>query len=383
MKKDPTEFRKRFAAWKDGKDPYRYLYDDQTGKWNRITNNDVADVFADFVATPQGNRNSFSMYENTTKPVVLTNKNEVVVPDNTLWTRQQVEKTNNVRTWRSDAADIMHSIGEGALMSTMFMDPAIEPLLYPTYQLAKNTSINLAKNIAGRYIFLQRPNSFTRGIGGEAGLQDLIESGLIRGNPVGTEMSAHGFAKAYRRNRDNFRDIMDATGREGIAQRYYNRTLTEDDFNAIKQAAAPYVQKWNTSHKPNAERFQIALGSANPDPLSEYSDYAMYQAQLASDRQTLKAATSLDESGQPLAYFYDDGRNPLTAGHDYAASRYGVRINNASDYNPRIFDGHLHYSMPRAVSLDDPNVEVFKQGPFGITIKIPKNKLKLRSPKSH
>lgn len=150
MKKDPTEFRKRFAAWKDGKDPYRYLYDDQTGKWNRITNDDVADVFADFVATPQGNRNSFSMYENIINPVVPISKNTTVVPDNTLWTRQQVEKTNDTRSWRSDAADIMHSIGEGALLTSDFI-PFGNQITKSIKTLSKPVSskINTLKNNIG------------------------------------------------------------------------------------------------------------------------------------------------------------------------------------------------------------------------------------------
>lgn len=154
MYRDPTEFRKRFAKWKQGKsitdiynrkipkynignDAYKYLYDNYSGQWNRITNDHNADVFSDFVATPHGNRNSFSMYENTPNPAIPKDKNENIIPDNTLWTRQQVEKANNTRTWRSDAADVAHAIGEGALLSTAFMSPEIEPLVYPTYQAAK------------------------------------------------------------------------------------------------------------------------------------------------------------------------------------------------------------------------------------------------------
>ena len=38
----------------------------------------------------------------------------------------------------------------------------------------------------------------------------------------------------------------------------------------------------------------------------------------------------------------------------------------------RIFEGHLHYSMPNAVYLNDPNVELFRKGPLGITIRMRK-----------
>jgi len=64
-----------------------------------------------------------------------------------------------------------------------------------------------------------------------------LESGLVRGNPVGTEVSPVMFGKLYRHNRNNFKDIMDATKIDGIAQRYYNRSLTKEDFEAIKNAA--------------------------------------------------------------------------------------------------------------------------------------------------
>lgn len=222
----------------------------------------------------------------------------------------------------------------------------------------------------GKYMFLKRPNSFTRGIGGEQGLQDLIESGLVRGNPIGTEMTARNFAKMYRKNRDHFRDIMDGTGREGISNRFYNRSLSKDDFEAIKKQAELFEDS-----QPQRKVGKITLIRGDVDPLSRYEDYDDYLRVLKQDRQTLRNATSLDDSGQPLAYFYDDGRNPLTKGHDYAKSIYGVRVNNASSYNPRIFEGHLHYSFPEAVSLSDPNVEVFKRGIFGITTKMNKNKL--------
>lgn len=245
---------------------------------------------------------------------------------------------------------------------------SLSPLLKP---LAKK-GLTYTADKAG--FFVQKPNSFTRGIGGEAGLNDLFESGLVRGNPAGSEMTAANFAKHFRRNRNNYRDIMDATKIEGIAQRHFNRTLTKEDFNAIKEAAKPYVQQFESMPEEIPGKFGLKFRDPNPDPLDGYVDYADYLNTIQKDRQTLKHVTSWSEDGQPLAYFYNDGRNPILAGHDYAASKYGVRINNASDYNPKIFLGHLHYSMPRTVSLYDPNVELFKRGPFGITIRMRKPK---------
>lgn len=375
MRRDPTEFRERFAAWKAGEKVYEnglptygggkstkkgsyYLpgekprresdvsYDDssydskrrydykyvQAGKdngWVRITDDKMSDVFQDFVARPKSRGGNTDTYN---------------------WNKQWALK------------------GEPGLET---VSPEFELLSFsPALKAATKYVIKKGADKAG--LFIHHPNSFTRGIGDEAGLQDLIESQLVRGNPVGTEMSAKGFGKAYRFNRNHFREIMDGTGRDGIAQRYYNRSLNKEDFESIKNSAQSYMEEWKSSPKPTSERFQIALGRQNPDPLSEYPTWEAYQKALQEDRLSLRNATSVDDSGQPLAYFYDDGRNPIASGYDYASSKYGVRINNASEYEPRIFPGHLHYSMPKAVSLSDPNVELFRRGPFGITIRMKK-----------
>lgn len=93
---------------------------------------------------------------------------------------------------------------------------------------------------------------------------------------------------------------------------------------------------------------------------------------FASDRKTLRNATTINpDNGEPIAYFYNDGRNPLTQGHGYASSKWGVRISNPQDYNMKIFNGHLHYSNSKTIPFDSPNVEVFRSTPFG-TIRYPK-----------
>ena len=225
--------------------------------------------------------------------------------------------------------------------------------------------VSKAANTADRYVFMPHSDSFTRGIGGKAGLEDLFESGVIRGNPIGTETTAHEFVKMTKRNRDHFNDIMKSTGVKDSDIHWYQRSLSKEEFDAIKEASKKYFQP---SEAP-AEGFIRLRRSA---PLELYATYDDYLKAIAEDRKSLVNATSFDDSGQPLAYFYDDGRNPLTSGHSYAKSDYGVRINNASSYNPRIFTGHEHYSMPNAVSLTDPNVELFERGPLGITLKLDK-----------
>lgn len=229
------------------------------------------------------------------------------------------------------------------------------------YALTKGVPIALDK----LGFFVQKPNSFTRGIGTtDAGLRDLQKSGVIRGNPYGTEVTAHMFAKYYRKNRENFKTIIDATGDPSIAQKWFSKSLSKDEFNKLRNAEL----KINGKSKQNS-RFDFGHGTT--DFVKQYDTYDDCLKHIK-----IENPTSVDDTGEALAYFYDDGRNPLTAGHDYASSNYGVRVNNASSYNPRIFDGHLHYSFPQAVKLTDPNVEVFKKiklGPFNVTRRMNKN----------
>jgi hypothetical protein len=52
-----------------------------------------------------------------------------------------------------------------------------------------------------------------------------------------------------------------------------------------------------------------------------------------------------------------------------------VRVKNASRHNPFKHNEHLHYSFREAIPLADPDLQVFKKGPWGLTWKMNKNKL--------
>ena len=226
--------------------------------------------------------------------------------------------------------------------------------------------------------FVRKPDSFTRGIGESvAGIRDLQKSGVVRGNPYGTEVTAKSFGKLWRKNRFGFKDVIKETKDPSIAQKWYARSLSKDEFYKLRNAEVklhgeykPSLKTKNTFESLTSAPITLNKVSTNfVRQFKTYDDYLKYLEQT-------KIPTSVDDSGEALAYFYDDGRNPLTAGYDYAASNYGIRVNNASSYNPRIFDEHLHYSFPQAVKLDDPNVEVFKKmklGPFSITRRMNKN----------
>lgn len=214
--------------------------------------------------------------------------------------------------------------------------------------------------------FVRKPDSFTRGIGKSiAGIRDLQRSGVVRGNPYGTEVSPKAFGKLYRKDRASFRKIINSTGDESIAQKWYSRSLSKDEFYKLRNAEV----KLHGEYKPSLKTKNTFITPNFVRQFKTYDDYLKYLEET-------KIPTSVDDNGEALAYFYDDGRNPLTDGYDYAASNYGIRVNNASSYNPRIFDGHIHYSFPQAIHLTDPNVEVFRKvklGPFSITRRMNKN----------
>ena len=291
-------------------------------------------------------------------------------------------------------------LGKLGLNVSMFVPPT-KALVQGGKQLYDAAS-NIGRNIADRYLFVQRPDTWTRGIGmGREGLDDAIRTGVIRGNPRGTERTAHDFTKLYNRNRDHFRDIMEDTGIKGIESKYQSRTLSEEEFNAIKKASANY-----TKQRMVMSNGTFTMKTLPADPLSDYPTYADYINSIKNDVEKVEQMPSRIASGEvkvdtdltptseiptgrpvierfgpnsdyivdgtPLSYWYNDGRNPIKKGHDYAGSNYGVRVNNIEDYTPFMHQLHLHPSFFRSPRLEDPQVEVFQKGPFGLTVKLDK-----------
>lgn len=253
--------------------------------------------------------------------------------------------------------------------------PNEKPLrqVYPEFDvISMGRGLPIKRSLKNTVGFVSKPNTFTRGIGNREGIKDLVESKVVRGNPVGTEMTAKAYTKATKSNRNSFNDIMNGTGREGISHRYYNRSLSKEDFDAIQESYNKINASFKASHPKASGKIRFAIGDDVYDPLGNYKNYDDYLAQIASDRKTLRNATTINpDNGEPIAYFYNDGRNPLTQGHGYASSKWGVRISHPEDYNMKIFDGHLHYSNSKTIPFDSPNVEVFRSTPFG-TIRYPK-----------
>ena len=105
--------------------------------------------------------------------------------------------------------------------------PNEKPLrqVYPEFDIiSMGRGLPIKRSLKNTVGFVQKPNTFTRGIGNREGIKDLVESKVVRGNPVGTEMTAKAYTKATKSNRNSFNDIMNGTGIEGISHRYYNKS---------------------------------------------------------------------------------------------------------------------------------------------------------------
>jgi hypothetical protein len=115
----------KLPGYEDGK---RYLWDDQTQSWDRITDSDVANAMAEWAFTPTTTRAKFD-YENTPNPVKPLQKNAVISQDNNAWTKQRVAEESNKRTWLSDAADAMRYVQYGADAASILYTPGLIPAI--------------------------------------------------------------------------------------------------------------------------------------------------------------------------------------------------------------------------------------------------------------
>lgn len=300
--------------------------------------------------------------------------------------------------WMSDKTGLPEWFSEftnpGGLIGAGLGTKMVKPTL---------SGYNKINNLVDKYFFVTKPGTYTRGIGmGKEGLLDAINTGVIRGNPRGTEQTAKIFTKMFDRNRGHFRDIIKDTGIKGLESKYQSRTLTRKEFNAIKKASQKYT-KTVLQNDGNA----ITTKTVSADPLSEYPTYDDYISTINKDVQIVEQMPLRINSGEitvnnnlvslkdgtfrgrpiterfgpnsdyvgdghPLSYWYDNGRNPIKNGYNYAGSNYGVRVNNPNDYIPFMHELHLHPSFFKTPRLADPNVELFTKGPFGLTLKLNK-----------
>ena len=148
---------------------YKYILDDN-GQWHRIGADNMTRMFEQLVVTPKGNKYNYV-------PKSIDNSPQYAKARDKMLSRQYTKG---------------YIKGEPGLELTHPELDAI--LLSPLAKAGIKAGINTLKDTYG---FVVRPNSFTRGIGGIQGLNDLVESGLVRGNPIGTEVGPKHFRKLY------------------------------------------------------------------------------------------------------------------------------------------------------------------------------------------
>lgn len=267
----------RFAGGRDG---VRYVPTDDG--WGRITDSDVANLMENWVVTPFGVRNKFN-YEYNPNYKQPVGKNAVVKQDNDLWTRQQVEKANNTRTWRSDAADIAHAVGEGAILASTFAAPEVEGLVYPAYQAAKSAATNAMRSSASRV--LMNPRNFQFGhielppyeIQNIPGYQLKM---LMRDNPLEKQLSKDGTISV-----NNIR--AQANKASNVEKSVIEKILSSNEFSGQKSV------DYNKFRK--AVHDELITYDRIPD--GRYEDYGM------------------DRLGFRERHIWDIGNDPRFEGH--------------------------------------------------------------------
>jgi hypothetical protein len=191
-------------------------------------------------------------------------------------------------------------------------------------------------------IFMKTNNSMTRGIGsGRAGLNDLLESGIVRANPKGRLTNPHQFTKDARRlKREGFKDVEI----EEIA----SNNISEKTFNKLKNYETSGRDTRNSFGEDSHSLSGISL--KRKGLIENYPDYKAYKS-------SSHAGDFYED-----AFWYDSGGLP-----DYFnyPSDYFVRINNVSKYKPYVPDGHMHPTTKIPITLNNPDLDIFK------TVKIP------------
>ena len=171
MRRDPTQFRERFKRWKAGEKVYEnglpsyYVRREKPGlkikggQFPKFTMGTEGDNTPEWLRKKLEGQtvvqpDNIAVHR---EPVVQPVKRQVakspVIPESWIEKRQQLQPIirpgksytqrrideETKRTWLSDAADIAHAIGEGAMIASNFVTPGIAEGVYPAYQTIRNT----------------------------------------------------------------------------------------------------------------------------------------------------------------------------------------------------------------------------------------------------
>ena len=288
---------------------------------------------------------------------------------------------NDPRTQLVMAGLPMPSIIDGVADGLKLLKPVIQNTKVGGKVLGAidNTIDNVADFVDHKFIpkakrFVEDASTFTRGVGtGETGLQDLVTTGVVRGNPRGGLTTAHNLAKI--KKSDSFRNFEELYPDE--ANRILNNDLRKKDYDLVAnyfEKNPIYKNSGITSDIPNNGGIALRKKSVLDDLKKTYPTYEDY----LNKKTDYKYADDFYENGDPRAFFFDDGANPGMTGT--YPTKYFMKIKNPQVYEPFIPQGHLHYTTRQQIGFYDPNVELYKNmktfsgETFGKAMKKPTNK---------
>ena len=199
--------------------------------------------------------------------------------------------------------------------------------------------------------FIQDTKTFTRGVGvGDMGLNDLVSSGVIRGNPRGGLESALNLSKI--KKTQSFKNFESTYPDE--AMRILNNDLRKKDYDLVSDYFKNNPVYGDTKLTDHASGIRLKKRTVLDNLKGTYPTYDDYLSKKTGYNHT----SDFYETGDPRAFFFDDGANPGFTGT--YPTKYFVKVNNPQKYEPLIPQGHAHYSTKDPISFYDTNVELYK-----------------------
>ena len=199
--------------------------------------------------------------------------------------------------------------------------------------------------------FIQDTETFTRGVGvGDTGLNDLVNSEIIRGNPRGGLESALNLSKI--KKTQSFKNFESAYPDE--AMRILNNDLRKKDYDLVSDYFKNNPIYGGKKVTDPTAGISIRKRTVLDDMQGTYPTYDDYLNKKTGYNHT----SDFYETGDPRAFFFDDGANPGFTGT--YPTKYFVKVKNPQKYEPFMPEGHAHYSTKDPISFYDPNVELYK-----------------------
>jgi hypothetical protein len=197
-------------------------------------------------------------------------------------------------------------------------------------------------------LFKQSPNSMTRGIGtDDVGLNDLRQTGIVRGNPRGRIISPAAYAKL--KKNPSFKTFADANPE--ITAEYASNNLSKSSYDKMFKYFEENPLSTATATN-NSEGIKLARKPTNP--LRSFDNYEDY---VKNPSKTSGYYIDTYKDGTPMAFWYKDGQFPNYANYP---SKNFLKLNNASKYDPHIPGAHLHPTTKEPIKLIDENLELYK-----------------------